>query len=123
MEVLLLVALLIAAGILIGIVLPKRRSQTMKRQASALGFAYSATGKPFAGTRVDTTWTFDNSAENPRNPNSPPKRVKWGLGTLDEMGSMTLLVTTSSRQDDGQLRRASTQHFRQQLAAMFLGRR
>jgi hypothetical protein len=38
------------------------------------------------------------------------------------MGSMTLLVTTSSRQDDGMLRRASSQHFRQQLATMFLGR-
>jgi len=38
------------------------------------------------------------------------------------MGSMTLLLTTSSRQDDGMLRRASTQHFRQQLTAMFLGR-
>jgi hypothetical protein len=49
--------------------------------------------------------------------------VKWGLGTLDEMGSMTLLATTSSRQDDGTLRRASSQHFRQQLASMFLNRR
>ncbi len=75
------------------------------------------------GTRIDSTIVYDNSDANPRNPNSPPKRVKWGLGTLDEMGSMTLLVTTPSRQDDVQLRRASTQHFRQQLAAMFLGRR
>jgi mono/diheme cytochrome c family protein len=75
------------------------------------------------GTRIDSEIVYDNSEANPRNPNSPPKRVKWGLGTLDEMGSMTLLVTTSSRQDDGQLRRASTQHFRQQLAEMFLHRR
>ncbi len=76
-----------------------------------------------SGTRVDSEIVYDNSATNPRNPNAPPKRVKWGLGTLDEMGSMTLLVTTSSRRDDGVLRRASTQHFRQQLAAMFLRRR
>jgi mono/diheme cytochrome c family protein len=75
------------------------------------------------GTRIDAEIAYDNSATNPRNPNAPPKRVKWGLGTLDEMGSLTLLVTTSSRQDDGVLRRTSTQHFRQQLAAMFLGRR
>ena len=75
------------------------------------------------GTRVDSEIVYDNSETNPRNPNSPPKRVKWGLGTLDEMGSMTLLVTTSSRQDDGMLRRTSSQHFRQQLATMFLSKR
>jgi len=75
------------------------------------------------GTRIDTEIVYDNSELNMRNPNSPPKRVKWGLGTLDEMGSMTLLITTSSRQDDRMLRQISTQHFRQQLAAMFLQRR
>jgi mono/diheme cytochrome c family protein len=74
------------------------------------------------GTRIDSEIAYDNSDANPRNPNSPPKRVKWGLGTLDEMGSMTLLLTTSSRQDDGVLRRTSSQHFRQQLSKMFLGR-
>jgi mono/diheme cytochrome c family protein len=74
------------------------------------------------GTRIDSEIVYDNSDANPRNPNSPSKRVKWGLGTLDEMGSMTLLVTTTSRQDDGLLRRTSSQHFRQQLAAMFLNR-
>jgi len=75
------------------------------------------------GTRVDAEIVYDNSETNPRNPNAPAKRVKWGLGTLDEMGSLTLLITTSSRQDDGMLRRTSTQHFRQQLAEMFLRRR
>ncbi len=72
------------------------------------------------GTRIDSEIVYDNSDANPRNPNSPPTRVKWGLGTLDEMGSMTLLVSTSSRADDAELRRAATQHFRQQLATMFL---
>ena len=82
--------------------------------------------EPFSlpkGTRIDSEIVYDNSDANLRNPNSPPKQVKWGLGTLDEMGSMTLLLTTSSRQDDRLLGRTSTQHFRQQLAAMFLGRR
>jgi hypothetical protein len=72
------------------------------------------------GTRIDSEIRYDNSDANPRNPNSPPKRVKWGLGTLDEMGSMTLLVVASSRADDAELRRAQTRYFRQQLAAMFL---
>jgi len=81
---------------------------------------------PFAlpkGTRIESEIVYDNSATNPRNPNAPPKRVKWGLGTLDEMGSMSLLLTTSSRQDDRLLGRTSSQHFRQQLLTMFSGRR
>jgi mono/diheme cytochrome c family protein len=79
--------------------------------------------KPFTlprGTRIDSEISYDNSDANPRNPNAPPKRVKWGLGTLDEMGSMTLLVVASSRADDGELRRAESRYFRQQLATLFL---
>jgi hypothetical protein len=29
------------------------------------------------GTRIDVRVTYDNSADNPRNPNSPPKSVMW----------------------------------------------
>jgi len=72
------------------------------------------------GTRLDTEIVYDNSELNMRNPNAPPKRVKWGLGTFDEMGSLTLLVTTATRMDDRILRQTSAQQFRQELAAMFL---
>ncbi len=44
--------------------------------------------KPLAfpkGTRVEMTATYDNSARNPRNPNSPPKTTTWGEQTTDEM--------------------------------------
>ncbi len=44
--------------------------------------------KPVAlpvGTRVVMTATYDNSARNPRNPNTPPKPVMWGEQTTDEM--------------------------------------
>lgn len=44
--------------------------------------------KPLAipqGTRVIMTATYDNSAHNRRNPNSPPKLVTWGEQTTDEM--------------------------------------
>lgn len=37
------------------------------------------------GTRLDMEVVYDNSAGNPRNPNSPPKRVTWGFLTTDEM--------------------------------------
>ena len=74
------------------------------------------------GTRVDVELTYDNSADNIRNPNMPPKRVRWGLGSFDEMGSMTLLVVAPSPADRAALRQAQTAHFRQQLAALFLRR-
>jgi Copper type II ascorbate-dependent monooxygenase, C-terminal domain./Redoxin. len=37
------------------------------------------------GSLITLTATFDNSAENPRNPNAPPKTVTWGEATTDEM--------------------------------------
>jgi uncharacterized protein (TIGR03437 family) len=37
------------------------------------------------GTRFDLTAYYDNSANNPRNPNTPPKPVRWGEQTTDEM--------------------------------------
>jgi len=38
-----------------------------------------------AGTRLSLEAYYDNSSENPRNPNSPPKPVSWGEATTDEM--------------------------------------
>jgi Flp pilus assembly protein TadD len=37
-------------------------------------------------------FTYDNSADNPRNPNQPPKRVRYGLQTSDEMGELWFQV-------------------------------
>lgn len=37
------------------------------------------------GTRIDADFVYDNSEDNPRNPNRPPKRVHWGEQTTDEM--------------------------------------
>lgn len=37
------------------------------------------------GSRLRLTTVFDNSADNPLNPNSPPRVVKWGEETTDEM--------------------------------------
>ena len=45
-----------------------------------------------AGTRLDAEWTFDNSADNPANPSAPPKRVRFGEQTTDEMGAVILDV-------------------------------
>ena len=38
-----------------------------------------------AFSTVWLTANYDNSANNPRNPNNPLKAVRWGEGTDDEM--------------------------------------
>jgi hypothetical protein len=45
-----------------------------------------------AGTRLEMEFTYDNSDQNPRNPNHPPKRVVWGPGTTDEMAGLHIEV-------------------------------
>ncbi len=44
------------------------------------------------GTTVEMRITYDNSEANPRNPNHPPKRVRTGPRSEDEMGHVWLQV-------------------------------
>lgn len=46
------------------------------------------------GTELSVAWTYDNSAANPFNPSSPPRRVLWGPSTIDEMGDVWIQVQT-----------------------------
>lgn len=48
------------------------------------------------GTRLSLTSYYDNSANNPRNPNSPPKVVRFGEQTTDEMCIAALTFTLDS---------------------------
>ncbi len=41
-----------------------------------------------ADTRIEMEFIYDNSAANPRNPNSPPQRVRLGPGVNDEMAGL-----------------------------------
>jgi hypothetical protein len=41
---------------------------------------------------------FDNSLDNPRNPNKPPKEVTWGEATTDEM-CIGFIAATKKGQD------------------------
>lgn len=74
------------------------------------------------GTKVDTEIVYDNTAANPRNPNNPLKRVRWGRESFDEMGSMTLMVAAMNAREGDTLRQTQSQHFRQQLMGLMLGR-
>jgi len=45
------------------------------------------------GTRLHLAADYDNSPDNPRNPNNPPKLVTWGEQTTDEMCIAFLFYT------------------------------
>lgn len=47
-----------------------------------------------SGTVIELQAFYDNSAGNPRQPNSPPKTVRWGENTTDEMCIAFIRVTT-----------------------------
>lgn len=66
-----------------------------------------------AGTRLDLEAYFDNSADNPNNPSSPPRRVIFGEMTTDEMCICAFRTigngTSEDRRKLGEALRASMQ--------------
>ena len=59
-----------------------------------------------AGTTLEMRWSYDNSAENPRNPSHPPQRVRYGPSSLEEMCDLWLQVTPAGRAEFEALRKA-----------------
>jgi tetratricopeptide (TPR) repeat protein len=58
-------------------------------------------------------YTYDNSAANPRNPDQPPTRARWGQRSSDEMGDLWIQVLTRNEPDLDRLVR----DFRPKVAA------
>ena len=52
------------------------------------------------GSTIKMTATYDNSAANPRNPNTPPKHIDWGEQTTDEMGLVLFAFTVDNEDLD-----------------------
>lgn len=62
--------------------------------------------KPFvlpAGTRVEMEFVYDNSAGNPHNPFSPPRRISWGPDSTDEMAGLHVQVMPMNDEDAREL--------------------
>ncbi|MDE0103343.1 MAG: tetratricopeptide repeat protein [Bryobacterales bacterium] len=57
------------------------------------------------GTRLFMRFSYDNSSENPRNPNRPPSRVTYGWKTEEEMGDLWFQVLARNEADRGLLAR------------------
>ncbi len=57
--------------------------------------------RPFlpAGTTVSMEYVYDNSSGNPRNPDDPPRRVRFGQFSNDEMGDLWLQLLPRSDAD------------------------
>lgn len=45
-----------------------------------------------AGSTIHMDWSFDNSASNPHNPFSPPRPVRFGPASTDEMAELILEI-------------------------------
>ena len=69
-------------------------------------YTYRASLRLPAGTRIEMEFTYDNSSGNPRNPNSPPRRIVWGPGSGDEMAGLHLAVAPANEDDAEELSQA-----------------
>ena len=63
-----------------------------------------------AGTTVEGTVSFDNSAANPHNQFNPPRRVRWGLESTDEMGSVIFSAVPAREADLDEFNAAVRDH-------------
>jgi Flp pilus assembly protein TadD len=62
------------------------------------------------GTTVTMRYSYDNSADNPRNPHRPPQRVQYGPESTDEMGDLWLQFVARASSDTGVLAASYRQH-------------
>lgn len=70
-----------------------------------------------AGTTILKEFTFDNSAENPRNPSDPPRRVVYGSNSDDEMADLILQVLPRNEEERVELLTAQAwQHDAEDMA-------
>jgi hypothetical protein len=58
------------------------------------------------GTRILMEASYDNSVRNPHNPSYPPKRVKWGEASTDEMALCLIEIAVEKQEDLTLLRHA-----------------
>ena len=72
-----------------------------------------------AGTVIHSEIVYDNSAENPENPDHLPQTIRWGRESRDEMGSITLMTVARNESDRPQLQNAVRKHFTETIVNRF----
>jgi hypothetical protein len=77
------------------------------------------------GTELTAVITYDNSANNPENPYSPPRNITWGRESNDEMGSITLQTIARDEAEREQLendvRRTTRESLRNRIQSQTAG--
>jgi len=68
-------------------------------------YLYSSPVQLPKGTKIELEAYYDNSANNPQNPNTPPQPVRWGEQTTDEMCLCVVQVVTDRPADRLELMR------------------
>ena len=66
-------------------------------------YAYKEPVRLPKGTRIDTEIHYDNSDANPSNPNHPPRHIRWGEKSEEEMGSLIFQCVASDNSRSGAL--------------------
>ncbi len=69
-------------------------------------YAFKQPLKLPAGTRLDALISWDNSDTNPHQTQHPPKPVRWGPTSTDEMGTLTLTVMVNTPEEKAALHTA-----------------
>jgi hypothetical protein len=69
-------------------------------------YTYPAPIRLPAGTRIEMQFTYDNSAQNPRNPYHPPREIVWGPASTDEMAGLHVEVSPADPDDAEELSQA-----------------
>jgi tetratricopeptide (TPR) repeat protein len=71
------------------------------------------------GSKICLHFSYDNSTNNPRNPFTPPRRVRYGLQTTDEMGELYFQALAENMDDYYTLGRDSSQKYLETSISFF----
>lgn len=74
-------------------------------------YRYASPMKLPKGTKLEMQYTYDNSAANPHNPSDPPKEVKFGEETTNEMGFAFVSLMLASPDQVSQFRSGTRAEF------------
>jgi hypothetical protein len=74
-------------------------------------YRYASPVKLPKDTRLDMQYVYDNSAANPHNPSDPPREVKFGEETTNEMAFAFVSLTLDSPADVAEFRRGTRAEF------------
>ena len=67
------------------------------------------------GTTVSMEFSYDNSADNSRNPNDPPQDIEFGPLSSNEMADLWIQVMPRNDRERMSLRRSSARHLQQKI--------